>query len=117
MGQIDFIVMALFALLIFAIGLAFTRMGSKNSQAFFEADYDHPLESVLLVNPETKMAFCADEAAIYDSNNTMVGAISGNYLTHRTLTFNEPVLSTSLTIKVSNSNTNAPVSLFEVRCY
>jgi hypothetical protein len=94
MGQIDFIVMALFALLIFAIGLAFTRMGSKNSQAF-----------------------CADEAAIYDSNNTMVSAISGNNLTHRTLTFNELVLTTSLTIKVSISNTNAPVSLFEVRCY
>ena len=37
MVQIDFYVMAIFALLIFAIGLTFTRAGSKNGQAFFEA--------------------------------------------------------------------------------
>ena len=37
MVQLDFIVMGIFALLIFAIGLTFTRVGSKNGQAFFEA--------------------------------------------------------------------------------
>lgn len=37
MGQLDFIVMAVFALLILGIGMMFTRMGSKNSAAFFEA--------------------------------------------------------------------------------
>lgn len=37
MVQLDFIVMAVFALLILGIGMAFTRMGSKNSAAFFEA--------------------------------------------------------------------------------
>ena len=37
MVQLDFIVLVVFALLIFAIGLAFTKVGSKNSQAFFEA--------------------------------------------------------------------------------
>ena len=42
MVQLDFIVMAVFALLIFAIGLAFTRMGSKNGQAFFEAGGETP---------------------------------------------------------------------------
>jgi solute:Na+ symporter, SSS family len=37
MVQLDFIVMAVFAVLILCIGMAFTRMGSKNSQSFFEA--------------------------------------------------------------------------------
>lgn len=37
MVRIDFYVMAIFALLIFAIGLTFTKAGSKNGQAFFEA--------------------------------------------------------------------------------
>lgn len=36
MVQLDFIVMAIFALLIITIGMAFTRMGSKDSQSFFE---------------------------------------------------------------------------------
>lgn len=42
MVQLDFIVMAVFALLIFAIGLTFTRMSSKNGQAFFEAGGETP---------------------------------------------------------------------------
>ncbi len=37
MLELDFYVMAIFALLIFGIGLTFTRAGSKNGQAFFEA--------------------------------------------------------------------------------
>jgi SSS family solute:Na+ symporter len=37
MVQLDFYVMAIFALLIFAIGLTFTKAGSKSGQAFFEA--------------------------------------------------------------------------------
>jgi len=42
MVQLDFIVMGIFALLIFAIGLTFTRVGSKNGQAFFEAGGETP---------------------------------------------------------------------------
>ena len=37
MVQLDFIVLVIFAFLIFGIGLAFTKIGSKSSQAFFEA--------------------------------------------------------------------------------
>ncbi|MDQ0108647.1 SSS family transporter [Chitinophaga terrae (ex Kim and Jung 2007)] len=37
MAQLDFIVMAVFALLVLGIGMLFTRIGSKNSSAFFEA--------------------------------------------------------------------------------
>jgi SSS family solute:Na+ symporter len=37
MVKLDFYVMAIFALLIFAIGLTFTKAGSKNGQTFFEA--------------------------------------------------------------------------------
>lgn len=42
MVQLDFIVMAIFAGLIFCIGLTFTRAGSKNGQAFFEAGGETP---------------------------------------------------------------------------
>jgi SSS family transporter len=42
MVQLDFIVMIVFALLIFAIGLTFTRMSSKNGNAFFEAGGETP---------------------------------------------------------------------------
>ncbi|WP_256011420.1 sodium:solute symporter family protein [Desertivirga xinjiangensis] len=42
MANLDFIVMGVFALLIFAIGLTFTRVGSKSGQAFFEAGGETP---------------------------------------------------------------------------
>ncbi len=42
MVQLDLIVMAVFAALILAIGMAFTRMSSKNSQSFFEAGGETP---------------------------------------------------------------------------
>lgn len=42
MARLDFIVMGVFALLIFGIGLTFTRMGNKNGQAFFEAGGETP---------------------------------------------------------------------------
>ena len=42
MANLDFIVMGVFALLIFCIGLTFTRVGSKNGQAFFEAGGETP---------------------------------------------------------------------------
>ncbi|NLU93067.1 sodium:solute symporter family protein [Chitinophaga sp. Ak27] len=37
MAQLDFIVMGVFAILVLGIGMMFTRIGSKNSSAFFEA--------------------------------------------------------------------------------
>ena len=42
MGKLDFMVMVVFALLIFAIGLTFTRSSSKSGQAFFEAGGETP---------------------------------------------------------------------------
>jgi hypothetical protein len=84
---------------------------------FFDADYDHPLESVLLLNPETKMPFCADDVKVYNCNNELVGEISGNYLAHRTVQFEQPVTAKELKIIIANSDHTAPVSLFEVRCY
>lgn len=86
-------------------------------ELFFDADYDHPLESVLLLNPEAKMPFCADEVKVYNCNNEQVGQISGNYLAHRIILFDQPVIAKELKIKIANSNKTAPVSLFEVRCY
>jgi FAD dependent oxidoreductase len=84
---------------------------------FFDADDDHPLESVLLLNPEAKMPFCADEVKVYNCNDELIGEISGNYLAQRTIHFDKPATVTELKINISNSDSTAPVSLFEVRCY
>jgi hypothetical protein len=84
---------------------------------YFDADDDHPLESVLLLNPEEKMPFCADEVKVYNCNDELIGEIKGNYLAQRTIHFEKPATVTELKIVVGNTNKDSPVSLFEVRCY
>jgi len=42
MAQLDFFVMIVFAIMIFVIGLVFTRVGSRSGQAFFEAGGETP---------------------------------------------------------------------------
>lgn len=89
----------------------------KKMELFFDADYDHPLETVLMHNPETTMAYCADTIQVLNCNNEVVGKVNGNYLSRQTLIFKEPVTTRELKIKVSNSRGTAPAALFEIRCY
>jgi len=42
MAQLDILVMIVFGIMIFVIGLVFTRMGSRSGQAFFEAGGETP---------------------------------------------------------------------------
>lgn len=89
----------------------------KKLDLSFDGDFDNPLESVLMLNPETKMAFCANEVKVYNDKDALVGFVNGNYLSYRSIEFAEPVVTSTLKIKVTNSNADAPASLFEVRCY
>jgi hypothetical protein len=54
---------------------------------------------------------------VYNCNDELIGEISGNYLAQRTIHFDKPATVTELKINISNSDSTAPVSLFEIRCY
>jgi len=83
----------------------------------FDTDYDHPMENVIYVHPETVMPFCVGEVTITNCNDELIGTISGNHLSKRTVTFEKPVTTQHLKISFSGNNPNVPVSLMEVRCY
>lgn len=83
----------------------------------FDADYDHPMENVIFVHPETIMPFCVTEVKVYDDKNEIIGSIENNHQNKRTITLSEPVSTQNLKIELANSNENTPVSLFEIRCY
>ncbi len=83
----------------------------------FDADYDHPMENVIFVHPETVMPFCVTEVKVYDDKNEIIGSIESNHQNKRTITLSEPVSTQNLKIELANSNENTPVSLFEIRCY
>lgn len=83
----------------------------------FDADYDHPMENVIFLHPETTMPFCVTDVKIYNDKNELIGSLDDNHQNRRTITFSEPVLTTNLKIELVNSDHNTPVSLFEIRCY
>ena len=83
----------------------------------FDADYDHPMENVIFLHPETVMPFCITEVKVYNDKNEVIGSIENNHQNRRTITLKEPAVTHNLKIELANSNENTPVSLFEIRCY
>ncbi len=86
-------------------------------ELFFDTDYDHPLETVLLANPETTMVYCVQHFKLLDDKNQVIAEIKGNYLSRRVIEFSAPVKTKQLKIVLDAPNVNAPASLFEIRCY
>jgi hypothetical protein len=83
----------------------------------FDTDFDHPMENVIYVHPETEMPFCVSEVEVCDGQGQLIGAITGNHLTKRSIILPKAVTVNSLKIKLRNTNPDMPVSLVEVRCY
>jgi hypothetical protein len=83
----------------------------------FDADYDNPLETVLIQQPETVMPFCVDKVEVMNCSNEVVATIEQNHLSRRTIKLETPITVKDLKLKLFNSRKESPVSLFEVRCY
>jgi hypothetical protein len=81
----------------------------------FDSDFDHPMESVLMGHPEREMPFCVRNVEIL-SGGRVVGAVSGNHQTLRTVRFDPPLETAALTLRVAPPPEGAPAALFEVRC-
>lgn len=84
---------------------------------FFDTDYDHPMESVLMGHPEDVMAFCVRNYKIVDDEGRVVFEKEGNYQSMNRIELEEPVTTSALTIIVDHPSANVPASLFSVRCY
>lgn len=83
----------------------------------FDSDLDHPLESVIMVHPETASPFCVREYVLCDDRQERIFHQPDNHQTRNTIRFNEPIETASLTLHVKAMNGNAPASLMEIRCY
>ncbi|MCE7040759.1 FAD-dependent oxidoreductase [Dyadobacter sp. CY312] len=83
----------------------------------FDSDYDHPMENVIYVHPETVMPFCVQDLQVLTCNDEVVGTIENNHQSKRTIYLKKPVTTQHLKIRLSGSATDVPVALMEVRCY
>lgn len=86
-------------------------------ELFFDTDYDHPMESVLMGHPENVMPFCVRNYEIKDDKGNTIFAKSGNYQTINSILLEKPVRTKELTISFEHPSENTSASVFAVRCY
>lgn len=83
----------------------------------FDADFDHPMESVLMTHPENVMPFCVRDYQIFDENENLVYEKINNYQTRNTISFEIPISTQKLTFKLKHPSQHVPAAIFEIRCY
>lgn len=83
----------------------------------FDPDFDHPLESVIMVHPETASPFCVREYILCNDRQERVFHQPDNHQPRNTIRFAEPIVTTSLTLHIKAMNGPAPAALLEIRCY
>ncbi len=81
-----------------------------------DCDYDHPMENVLMRHAEAVQPSCVTEISI-KANHAEVARISNNHQAQIQIKLTAPIRTKELKIVLKNANPNAPVSLFEIRCY
>ncbi|CAG4991578.1 hypothetical protein DYBT9275_00782 [Dyadobacter sp. CECT 9275] len=89
----------------------------RQIELVFDTDYDHPMENVIYVHPETVMPFCATDIIITNCNDEVLAAITENHQSRRSVFLEKPVLTQQLKVCLKGSSGHVPLSLFEVRCY
>lgn len=98
--------------------LSWKRAQSINQiDLFFDTDYDHPMESVLMHHPETAMPFCVRNYRILDGAGNVIAMKKDNYTTHNTIRLEQPVVTDKLIIEAEHPAADVPAAIFAVRCY
>jgi len=82
----------------------------------FDTDFDHPMESVLMGQPERDMPFCARSYRILDSGGAVLYERAENHQTRNTIVLTKSVVTAELHIEILATH-GAPAALIEVRCY
>jgi hypothetical protein len=86
-------------------------------ELFFDTDYDHPMETVLMAHPEDAMPFCVRAYRITDAAGTVLAERSDNHQTRNTILLESAATTDTLHITLQQTHGGTPAALFEVRCY
>ena len=89
----------------------------KQIDLFFDADYDHPMESVLMHHPESVMPFCVRSYRIKDATGNVIASKKDNYTTHNRIQLEQELVTDKLFIEVEHPSAEVPAAIFAVRCY
>jgi hypothetical protein len=101
-----------------AVNLAWeTAQSIKKIDLWFDSDFDHPMESVLMTHPENIMPFCVQHYIIKNDAGEIIFEQKNNHQTRNQITFEKEIVTKNLTIELQHPSGNIPAALFAVRCY
>jgi hypothetical protein len=83
----------------------------------FDPDFDHPLETVLVLNPETVSPFCVPRVQALNEAGELLGEICDNHLSVAAIQLATPVSIRRLTLRLTSPVGGAPSALFRVSCF
>ncbi|MGD8174430.1 FAD-dependent oxidoreductase [Marinimicrobium sp. ARAG 43.8] len=81
---------------------------------FFDCDYDHALETVLMEHPEHIMPFCVQRYKILDDKGDVVYECNENHQGVNVVEFSTPLETKELTLRLAHPSDLVPAALFEV---
>lgn len=82
---------------------------------YFDCDYDHALETVLMVHPETQMPYCVQNYRIKTGDGVILADVKDNYQTVNKVQLKEIVSCDSLIIEFDHPSGNVPAAIFEIQ--
>ena len=80
---------------------------------FFDNDYDHPMESVLMGHPENETPFCVKNCRVIHEN-MIIASVCNNHQSVVNFHFQE-METTELVIELERPDVHVPAALFEVQ--
>lgn len=93
------------------------RQRIKKIDLFFDTDYDHPMESVLMSHPETVMPFCVRNYTVEGEDGQVLYCRKDNYQSRNTIEFETAVETSVIKIMVEHPSPGVPAAIFAIRCY
>ena len=81
---------------------------------FFDNDFDHPLESVLMGHPEEVVPFCVRNMRIRNGQGELLHEIKDNYQTIHNIRFPAPVVTSKIILETEHPDAFIPASIFQI---
>lgn len=94
-----------------------TRQRISRVELHFDADFDHPLESVLMTHPETAAPFCVREYVLCNDQQQPLFRQPANHQARNSIHFERSIETSRLSIHLQAMNGPALPALLEIRCY
>lgn len=83
---------------------------------YFDGDFDHAMETVLLGHPERAVVFCVKRYEVLDDAGRVLASVDDNHQSVARHRWTEPVTTSRITVRVLET-WGASAAIFEVRCY